>query len=159
MNAQLKPVPAFAREVSDTVINEIAPLLEAHYREIAHYQDIPLNVDYDRYLRAEAAGNLRIYTVRVSLALIGYAIFAVGPSGRYMGSLQAHQDVLYLDQAYRRGRIGMTFIEWCDGQLRNEGVQVVFQHVKDRHNFGPLLERLGYTLMDHIYARRLDRGG
>jgi len=149
-------VPAFARETSEEVINEIAPLFEAHFREIAHYPDIPLNVDYDAYLRLEARGCLRIYTIRVGLELVGYAIFAVARSMHYSGSLQARQDVIYLDPRYRHGRLGFRFIGWCDTQLKAEGVQVVFQHVKAAHNFGPMLERLGYELIDYMYGRRLD---
>lgn len=156
MNAQLKPIPQFARESSDTVMEEILPLLHEHYAEIAHYQDIPINIDIDAYLRAEAQGILRIYTVRNGIELIGYAIFGVKASIKYSGSLQAKQDVLYLAPAFRKGRVGMRFIQWCDTQLRGEGVQVVYQHVKAAHNFGPMLERMGYELIDHIYGRRLD---
>ena len=148
--------PSFARETSEEVIQEIAPLFEAHYREIAHYQDIPLSVDYAAYLRLEARGCLRIYTIRVGILLVGYAIFAVARSMHYSTSLQARQDILYLDPEYRHGRLGMRFIAWCDEQLRAEGVQVVFQHIKAAHNFGPMLERLGYELIDHMYGRRLD---
>jgi hypothetical protein len=32
---------------------------------------------------------------------------------------------------------------------------VVFQHVKTAHDFGPLLERIGYTLVEKVYARRV----
>jgi hypothetical protein len=34
----------------------------------------------------------------------------------------------------------------------------VFQRTKAKHNFGNLLEALGYELVDLVYARRLDRG-
>lgn len=156
MNAQLKPVPQFSRESSATVIDEIKSLLEAHYAEIAHYSDIPIGCDYDSYLTMEANGKLRIYTIRLDGALVGYAIFKVATSLHYRTSLQAQQDVLYLDPTYRKGRIGMRFIQFCDGQLQAEGVQVVYQHVKAKHNFGPMLERLGYELIDHLYGRRLD---
>lgn len=158
MNAQLKPLPRFAREGGLFVIDEIKPLLEAHWLEIAHYQDIPVKCDYGSYLKLEANGLLRIYTVRNS-NLIGYAIFVVAKSLHYNDSLQARQDVLYLAPEFRRGRIGIRFIDWCDEQLKAEGVQVVYHHVKDAAPaLGILLARRGYTLVDHIYAKRLDRG-
>lgn len=159
MNAQLKPQPQFARESSDTVINEIAPLLENHWAEIAHYPDIPVGVDYDAYLRIEAKGALRIYTIRVGIELVGYALFTVNHSLHYSSSLQARQDVLYLDPTYRRGRVGWKFIAWCDTQLKAEGVQVVHQHAKIAHpQLAVLLPRLGYEAVDVIWSRRLDRG-
>ena len=69
----------------------------------------------------------------------------------------ASQDVLFLAPEHRKGRLGMKLIDYADSMLRREGVQVVAQHVKAAHNFGPLLERLGYELQDLIYTRRLDR--
>jgi hypothetical protein len=159
MSAQLKPVPAFARESSDTVINEIAPLLEAHWAEIAHYPDIPVNVNYDAYFKFESLNALRIYTVRVGLALVGYAIFQVRPNLHYQSSLQAQQDVLYLCPEHRNGRLGWRFIAWCDAQLQAEGVQVVYQHQKVAHPaLGRILHRLGYEAVDTLWAKRLDRG-
>lgn len=148
----------FARERIGDVFEEIKPLLAKHYAEIAHYPDIPLKPDFQRYLQAEWSGKLRIYTARSARELIGYAIYVVQPALHYRESLQAAQDILFLDPAYRRGRIGMRLIEFADRELRQEGVQVVFQHMKAREglSFGPLLERLGYELVDHVYARRLD---
>ena len=147
---------AFSRESVAEVLSEIKPLLAQHYREIAHFQDIPLVPDYDRYRLLEEGGRLRIFTARVERQLAGYAIYGVEHSLHYSTSIQAMQDILYLDPAYRRGRIGWRLIEFADERLRAEGVQVVLQHVKAKHNFGPLLERIGYQLIDHIYARRLD---
>jgi hypothetical protein len=52
--------------------------------------------------------------------------------------------------------MGGRFIKWCDEQLRAEGVAVVYHHIKAAHNFGPMLERFGYELVDLIYSRRLN---
>jgi hypothetical protein len=136
---------------------ELMPLLAAHWYEIAHYPDIPLDVDVNAYEMAEHAGMLRLYTVRDDGRLMGYAVFFVRPNMHYQGSIQASQDVLYLDPAIRGGT-GYRFIRWCDEQLRAHGVQAVYQHVKAKHNFGPILERQGYELVDLIYAKRLDGG-
>jgi GNAT superfamily N-acetyltransferase len=156
MNAQPQLALEFDREFVTDVMHEIKPLLEQHFSEIAHYPDIPLNVNHEAYLRMESTGSLRIYTIRMACTLVGYAIFTVSHSLHYSGSLQAKQDVLYLDPSYRKGRTGWRFIEWCDAQLKAEGVQVVYQHVKAAHNFGPMLERIGYELVDCLYGRRLD---
>jgi GNAT superfamily N-acetyltransferase len=159
MNAIMKPHPILhAQECVQDVMAEIEPLLRAHYLEIAHFQDIPLNPDFDRYVRAERAGALRIYTARRNTDLVGYAIYFVQPHLHYSGSLQAQQDVLYLTPETRKGGAGLWLIRYADQELASEGVQVVIQHVKARPdlNFGPLLERLGYELMDHLYVKRLD---
>jgi GNAT superfamily N-acetyltransferase len=161
VNAAFKPLPvyaAYAREQISDVVNEIKPLLEAHYHEIAHYPDIALKPDYQRYVQAEGTGILRIFTARVDGALIGYGIYFVHPSMQYSDSLQAQQHLLFVHPDYRKGSVGRRLIHFGDEQLRAEGVQVVIQHTKARAdlNLGPLLERMGYELMDHIYVKRLD---
>jgi len=136
-------------------LSEAMPLLQAHWKEIAHYQDIPLDPDVAMYVAAEERGTVRAYSARNECGqLIGYAVFFVKHNPHYQGSLQAVQDIIYLDPD-ARGR-GLQFINFCDEQLRAEGVQVVYHHVKAVHNFGKALERIGYELVDLIYARRLD---
>lgn len=172
------PSVAFDREpVTGALLDEALPLLRAHWKEVAHYQDIPLKVDYATYLRSDAAGIVRCFTARdvspmaavgihgeipespraqhAGAALLGYALFFVRFAPHYADSLQAVQDVVYLDRSIRGGT-GFRFLRWCDDQLAEEGVQAVYHHVKVEHNFGPLLERQGYELVDLIYAKRLD---
>jgi hypothetical protein len=149
------------------LFREIGPLLKAHWATIAHYPDIPLAPDVRVYENAQRQGMLRIYTLRVTddarpiplrYALRGYYVCFVRPNPHYMHSLQAVQDILYLDPSLRKGWEAKRFIDWCDQQLASEGVQVVYQHSKAQHDFGILLERMGYDKVDIIYARRLDHG-
>ena len=144
--------------LTDRLWDEAMPLLIAHWKEIAHYPDIPLDPDRDQYLVLEDAGVIRCFTARDDGKLVGYAVFFVRPALHYASSVQAYQDVLYLDPSVRGGT-GYRFIRFCDEQLAKSAIQVVYHHVKQRHNFGPLLERLGYELVDLIFARRLDKRG
>ncbi len=158
LSPKLRVPLELGREKASEVFDEIKPLLRDHFQEIAHYPDIPLNPAYSQYFAAELHGQLRIFTARVQGKLVGYAIYFVRPSLHYQDSLQAQQDVLYLAPEYRRGKIGTELIEYADYELRCEGVQVVIQHVKAKKelNFGPLLKRIGYELMDELWTRRLD---
>jgi len=145
----------FARETIESCIEEAKPLLEAHYAEIAHYHDIPLDPDYDQYLQLEKMGIVRCYVARNSEGkMVGYAVYIVRNNLHYKTSLQAVQDIIFVKKECR-GR-GGYFILWCDEQLRDEGVQAVYHHVKTKFNFGPMLEKCGYELIDLIYGRRLD---
>jgi len=141
------------------LFREIMPILERHKEEIAHYPDIELDPDWNFYSRAQEFGSLRVFTMRDQhQALVGYNIFLVSLNCHYKSSKQAKNDILYLLPELRRGRRGLEFINWCDGELKKEGVQVVYHHVKKDHNFGPALERaMGYELIDLIYGRRLDK--
>ena len=144
----------FMRELVENVIEEIKPLLELHWREIAHYQDIELDPDWEFY---ENAKTVRVYTCRDEGKLIGYGVFFIAPNKHYKQSIQAAQDILFLHPDYRGGRIGYRLIRFCDNQLKAEGAQAVYHHVKTAHNWGNLLTHMGYELVDLIYAKRLDK--
>jgi GNAT superfamily N-acetyltransferase len=147
----------FQRETIEQFYQEALPLLHDHWREIARYQDIPLNVDLDRYRDAEENGSLRIYTVRLASRLVGYSVFFLATAPHYRTSLQAVQDVLYVDPEHRGGRIGLRLVRFSDLMLRNaENVQVVYHHVKLAHPaLGRLLEHVGYEAVETVYGRRL----
>ena len=141
------------------LIAEVTPILIEHYHEIAHYKDIKLDVDWDRYLMIQDKGLLRIITARDDEQLIGYVSWYLAWNPHYSQSLQASQDVLYLHPDHRKGRTGIRLIKFCEDVLRNEGVQVIYQHAKIDHPvLGKLLTLMGYKPVDTIYARRLDNG-
>lgn len=142
-------------ETINEVIEEINPLLHAHWREIAKYQDIPLVPDWEAYSQIEKMGILKIFTCREEETnqLIGYCVYIVKPHLHYSTCLTAMQDILFIRQD-RRGT-GLRFIVWCDNMLKDMGVDLIIQHVKHNHNFGPALERVGYELMDLIYTKRI----
>lgn len=139
--------------------DEAMPLMLSHYEEVAHYQDIALSPDIITYERLDQMGVLKVYTARVEGRLVGYACFMVKTNPHYSESLQAVQDVLFVLPEYRASRIGIGLIKHCDAELRQLGVQVVYQHVKCKESldFSPLLERIGYELIDRIYGKRLDQ--
>jgi GNAT superfamily N-acetyltransferase len=147
----------YQREPFVDVMGEIKALWDLHYAEIAHYQDIALEPDYEFYSTNPA---LRVFTARDEGRLVGYAIFGISHNKHYMSSLQAVQDLLYVHPEWRGKGLGQGLIEFSDKQLADEGCQVVYHHVKAAHAqvFAPLLERNGYQLVDNIYARRLDHG-
>lgn len=145
------------RETFADAYEDMLPLLHQHWREVAHFSDIPLNVDVESYVAMDSAGRLRVYTLRADSKLVGYVIFTVGPNSHYKQSLQAQGDVIYVHPDYRRGRLGIELIQWSDSQLALEGVQAVYHHVKVQHPaLGVLLQRMGYVHVDSIYTRRLD---
>jgi len=143
----------YAREPMANVLHEIQPLLIQHWQEIAHFKDIPLDPDWHMYAAADDADKLRIYTARDSVfELAGYAIFILG-NMHYKSTKTAHQDIVFLRPEHR-GFAGFRLLRFADQELSNEGIEVVYHHVKAAHNFGPLLERMGYVAVDTIYARR-----
>lgn len=148
----------YALETLEQVADELHPLLDAHWREIAHFQDILLEPDWDFYAIMQEHGRLRFYTARDDGRLVGYCVFFVSPNRHYKSSIQAAQDILFLHPEYRSAGNGKALILFCDERLREEGVQAVYQHSKVSHDLGPLLINCGYELVDLVHAKRLDHG-
>jgi GNAT superfamily N-acetyltransferase len=133
------------------------PIFEAHYKEVAHYQDIPLDINEAAYMHLEESGLLRCFTARYNGDLVGYCVFIVKRNPRYQTSLQANQDILYVDKSRRGALFGKRLLDYCHERLKAEGVQVVYQHTKAARTEGRFMELMGYELVDYIYAKRLDR--
>jgi len=152
-----RAITTFQKEsLTDALILEIAPLLREHYQEVAHYLDIELDPDWSQYFTVQANGALRIFTARAEdHLLIGYNCYFVRHNPHYRKSFQAANDVIFISRQ-RRG-FGRSFIAWCDEQLRAEGVQVAYHHVKAAHDWSEILVRMGYDFQDKIMSRRLDR--
>jgi len=117
-------------------------------------------------LRASGAGEayealerpqcLRIFTARVDGRLVGYCAYFVGPNAHYKSSLQALQDMQLM--LLEHSEALAELVTFAEDHLRAEGVQVIYQH---GNALAPLklavLERMGYEVLDHIWAKRLDR--
>ena len=141
--------------VTARLIEEIKPLLERHYEELGRYKELQLEPDFDSYLIAQEQKTVRVYTVRENTVLIGYTIFFVTHSLHHKNTQQALQDILWLDPKYRRQSIGADFLFWCEGRLRDEGVQIVLQVARNRATQGAILEATGYEILEWVYSKRL----
>jgi len=136
-------------------IEELGKLASLHYLESHPYEDIPLNISWERFIKLEEVGILKFFAMKENNQLIGYAIFTVHYSLEYRDSLQASLSNIFIHPD-KRGN-GAKFILWCDEQLKKLDVQVVYHHVKARNDYGVLLKRLGYDIMNIEYSKRLDK--
>lgn len=148
--------------LTDQLWDELLPLLVEHYREIAHWHDIPLEPNRAAYEQINAAGMLRAFTARdESGALIGYLCVLVSRSLHYASQIFANQDVLYVAKQHRGTGAGVGLIAYAHRELRErDRVNVILQHTKHRAdiNIGPMLiRRFGYEHVDDVLACRLDR--
>ena len=148
----------YARERAWELWEEILPLLQLHWQEIARYHDIKLNPDVAMYNKLDEAGKFVIYTARDNGELVGYAAYFLNHNMHYRDSFQAVQDVLFLHPDYRNGFTGIRLIKYADQQLQELGVQLVMHHVKLKNDFGMILQRMGYQPIETIWGRRLDDG-
>lgn len=135
-------------------IVRLEELAKLHYKEVAPYEDIPLNINWAKFVKMNEIGVLILFVMRQEGELVGYSTFTVSHSIEYSTSIQASLSNIFIHPSHR-GR-GMRFISWCDEQLKNLKVQVVYHHVKVKNDYGVLLKRLGYDIMNIEYTKRLD---
>lgn len=135
------------------IIGEIMPLIEAHKEEVATYPDIPLCIDWEKYLAMQEMGQLKFFVIKNSGEIVGYVSCLVQQALHYNTSLQCFVDAVYLDPK-ARGR-GIALFKHVEDAMKAKGVQVIQFHVKVQHDFSAALERLGYTFVEKIMAKRI----
>ena len=136
------------------VIEEMKPLFELHYKEIALNKDvIALNPDYDRYLALEELGMLHIVTVRDEGVLIAYYVSFVHANIHYRDHVFAANDILYVDEAYRGSTVAYRMISFAEKELKKLGVSVMTVHMKTDFPFERLCEKRGMKRSEYIYTK------
>lgn len=138
------------------VFDEIQPMLENHWQEIALHKDsIELNVNWPAYERMDEDGRLHICTAREGDKLIGYFVNIIVPHLHYQDHLFSHNDVIYVDPEYRKGFTAWRLIKFATEQLTIAGVSVMMINIKRHKPFDQLLRRLKFTETESIYSKRL----
>lgn len=133
---------------------EVKPLLPLHWEEIAlDKTTVPLDPDWDEYDSLAAKGRLHLLTVRNDGELVGYYVGIVRPHLHYKSTLMAFNDVMYIKPAYRQGMVGVKIFKEIERTLKERGVEKMFMNTKEHHNFGVILERLGYRKTETIYTK------
>ena len=141
---------------SEKLVQEMRPLWDQHNAEIPQL-GLAIDPDVSMYSKLSKVLSLRIFTARVGSGwestLVGYQIFFVMRHPHRKYNLEASQDMIWLDPEVRKGMVGAKFIRWADEQLEKEGVKAIHRQISAQKDFGHLLERRGYRLMDLTYAR------
>lgn len=135
---------------------EGAPLMRAHWEEVANWRDeVPLEVDVVRACAMEERAELRAWTVRDAGELAGYLVCLIGPHLHYRTTIHGWVDAVYLVPGLRSTGHGRALIERAIADLREAGVRRLACHVKLGYDFGPLLEQLGFIATETIWEARL----
>lgn len=147
----------YRRETIAAIKDEILPLLDAHWREIALDQDtVKLDPDWATYDVLDQIGALLIVTARHEGTLVGYAVYLISQNIHYKNLRGAENDLYWLDPVYRKGRAGIELFRAAEFLLAGEGVQKVTHKVKLDHDVGRVFERLGYKPIERIYIKTLE---
>ena len=148
---------SFHMETIMDVKDEVEPLLELHWEEIALNKDsIPLNPAWDRYLELEKVGVAGTYTCRYQGELVGYLVVFADKHLHYQDHIFANNDVLYLKPEHRTIGVGAAFISFVVDHLKELGASVFHINTKAHQSFAPLLENLGFEEVETTYGYKLN---
>jgi GNAT superfamily N-acetyltransferase len=143
-------------ESYDSIVDDIRPLLEEHWAELALFKDdIPLDVNWDAYKRGYEAGIIRAYGSRLDDKLIGYAIFQVVARHPHYQHAVAINDVIWIAPAHRNMRVGTALCEFFEDDLRKDGPIVISIETKAHAPaLAALLQARGYLTIGPVYGKR-----
>lgn len=146
----------YQQESLVTVKADIIPLLEKHWEEVAlNKEKIKLNPDWDAYANLEDAGVLKIFTSREDGKLVGYFVVFVKAHIHYKDHLFCYNDVIFIDEEYRKGFTSPRLIKFAEKCLKADGVEVMIVNTKMHKPFDSLLIWLGYKHIENLYSKVL----
>jgi GNAT superfamily N-acetyltransferase len=146
----------FQRESFTDTLETLKPLLPLHYEEIANNHDrIPLDPDYDSYLRIDQEGKLHFYTVRCDGDLVGYHIAFVTGHLHYKSTLHAMTDIYFIHKDYRYNGVGFRFMQAMEADLKQLGVVKIITGTKTKANHSKMFEALGYNNTELQFTKLL----
>ena len=147
----------YAVEPYGALTEEIKPLLQEHWREIAVDRDtIPLHVNVEQYRHLAACGSLVLITARDSVRLVGYIAAIMSNHLHYASTLHAIIDVFWLEPEYRQGRNGLGLFVALEAELARCGVRKVIGQTKlGAADVWPVFKFLGWTETERLYTKVL----
>lgn len=84
------------------VLEEMKPLMLAHWQEVATDQDkVPLEPQYNLYQDHEANGRLLIVTLREKDAIVAYFVGVIAPGMHYLTCMTLTMDIFYICPEFR----------------------------------------------------------
>lgn len=147
---------AFSREVlSKEFVDGNRELFSMNYYEALRLFDQPFDPDFDLFLKMEDLGLLRFFVAKKDGELAGYCSFIVQSDPHSKKSLQAHGEAMFLKKEFRGQGVATSFLNWCDDQLRREGIDNVYRNAQPNSKIYKILEGLGYMPIETQMARKL----
>jgi GNAT superfamily N-acetyltransferase len=144
----------YSVEKIDDCFEELYPLLEMHWEEVALYKDkVEFDIDLERYLLLEEQGIAHTVIARDNGKIAGYFISFINTHLHYRTTTYALNDVLFLNYPYRHKGIAAELFSFAEKSLKALGVDVIILHMKTDHPFHSLSKHLGYTMAEYTYSK------
>ena len=134
--------------------SDMTSLILKHHEEVED-QRMPLAPDYNTYMELEQRGMFHGFTAREDGHLIGYATYTTTPMLHHLSTKAAVCDLLYVLPSKRGSWVGLKILKFAERVLKDRGVQVMIINTKAKHDFGAMLNRIGYEQTEVQYTKHL----
>jgi GNAT superfamily N-acetyltransferase len=146
----------FCAEPLTPTLPELQALFPLHWKELALDQDyVPLDPQYDIYLRRDAAGEVLFIAGRDAGRLVAYFVGFVAPGLHYRTCLTLTMDIFLVLPEYRKGSAGVRLFRTVEAEARRRGVNRMFMGSKLHKDSSALFKRLGYEPVEIYHAKYL----
>jgi hypothetical protein len=142
----------FAVEQFKAAYEEAAPLLNAHWDEIAKNKAL-LRLNPDVTLYERMGQNLLLITARLDGQLIGYFLWFLIRHPHYSHVSVAEEDLHFLLREHRRGLAGYKFVKAACAAAFDHGAELLVLREKVGHEHAAIMKRLGFVPTDIVYTR------
>lgn len=134
-------------------LEELKPLFPLHWDELALNKDkVPLDPQYDVYLKRDAMGEILFVTLREFGKLVGYFVGFITYGLHYRTCLTLTLDIFFVHPDYRQGRAGFKLFKAAEKEAKRRGVQRMLVGSKTHRDASRLFEALGYTEVERYYS-------
>lgn len=124
-----------------------------HHAEVNVFDDVPLKINWDRYI---AAGkNYKLFVAKDGNVMVGWIGFFVYDHLRHIDYKIAKEDWYYVVPSYRGKGIGRNLFEYAEKILKLDNVRRVMVTCKVDHDHSGLIESLGYTNHEKNFTKVL----
>lgn len=146
----------FQQEAFSDIRDEIWPLWQLHYDEIAEDKErVPLDPDWQKYERLDLCGNLLIITARRDDELIGYVFTFIDTHLHYRTTIFGQFDLYYLRPDARGGRTALRMFQAVEQRLAEMGAVKVFGNTKLAHDHSRLFRAMGWREAERLFVKAL----
>lgn len=133
---------------------DLVPLFQENHAETG-FPGTTYNPDYYRYTELARAGYLDCFIIlhRPTSKPVGVALFILDMCLQQKELLSASQSLNYVTKEHRGA--AYPFMKFCDDILIKRGVNVIWRQSTTEKDIGKVYERMGYSLSEKLYLRRL----
>lgn len=146
-----------ARETFTTeLLDALMPMFVLHWQECGIYKDkMPLDIDKEFYVKAEASGHALLYVIREDGNPVGYMTVLLNYQPHHRHDLFALVDTVYVEPAHRRGLFAIRFMQTVEEDIKQRGISVLVFNIELGHDYPALFKWMGYDRSEVMYTKHL----